>query len=243
MNAQWTEARAPASDPLTASLSQVRPQASGPPTLRGCARAFATLAPVRLMAAAVALAVALRLLQGDWSWRDAAVPLIMLAAQPLAEWLTHRYVLHPEPIAIGRRRFDLPTAREHRAHHLDPANLPGALLPVDAMLMVLPLIAAMTWGLSYLFQAVLGGDRMALFAIALVCGYLLLVAYEWTHFLIHTPYRPRSRWYRSIWRSHRLHHYKNEHYWFGITSNVSDRLLGTFPDQSEVPRSPTARPR
>jgi hypothetical protein len=38
-----------------------------------------------------------------------------------------------------------------------------------------------------------------------------------------------------------LHHFKNERYWFGVTSIVGDRVIGTLPDQREVPRSPTAR--
>ena len=50
-----------------------------------------------------------------------------------------------------------------------------------------------------------------------------------------------SRYYRSIWRTHRLHHFKNEHYWHGITNTISDRALGTFPEQREVERSRTAR--
>jgi sterol desaturase/sphingolipid hydroxylase (fatty acid hydroxylase superfamily) len=45
-----------------------------------------------------------------------------------------------------------------------------------------------------------------------------------------------------VWRNHRLHHYKNEHYWFGVaTPGTADRLLGTFPEQSEVETSPTVR--
>jgi hypothetical protein len=47
--------------------------------------------------------------------------------------------------------------------------------------------------------------------------------------------------YRAIWRNHRLHHFKNEHFWHGITNNLSDRVLGTNPDQREVPKSSTAR--
>jgi sterol desaturase/sphingolipid hydroxylase (fatty acid hydroxylase superfamily) len=76
---------------------------------------------------------------------------------------------------------------------------------------------------------------------ALLTGYALVGVYEWTHFLIHTGYRPRSRYYRSIWRTHRLHHFKNERYWHGITNTVGDRVLGTFPDQRDIPRSRTAR--
>lgn len=30
-------------------------------------------------------------------------------------------------------------------------------------------------------------------------------------------------------------------YWFGVTSTVGDRVIGTLPDQRTIPRSPTAR--
>ena len=69
----------------------------------------------------------------------------------------------------------------------------------------------------------------------------MLLTYEWTHHLIHSSYRPRHRYYRSIWRAHRLHHYRNEHYWFGVTVNLADHVLRTFPARDEVPLSPTAR--
>jgi sterol desaturase/sphingolipid hydroxylase (fatty acid hydroxylase superfamily) len=33
-----------------------------------------------------------------------------------------------------------------------------------------------------------------------------------------------------VWRNHRLHHYQNEHCWFGVaTAGTADRLLGTDP--------------
>jgi hypothetical protein len=76
---------------------------------------------------------------------------------------------------------------------------------------------------------------------AALAEYVAIFLYEWTHFVIHTAYRPRSRYYRSVWRNHRLHHFKNEHFWHGITQTVSDRVLGTLPDQREVPKSETAR--
>ena len=72
-------------------------------------------------------------------------------------------------------------------------------------------------------------------------AYLGLFRYEWSHFLIHTPYVPRTRWYRAIWRNHRLHHFKHEGYWMGVSSNLGDRVLGTNPDQRTVQRSATAR--
>ena len=45
-----------------------------------------------------------------------------------------------------------------------------------------------------------------------------------------------------MWRNHRLHHYKNEHYWFTVTSaGTADRLLGTYPDPAEVRTSKTVK--
>jgi hypothetical protein len=48
--------------------------------------------------------------------------------------------------------------------------------------------------------------------------------------------------YRAIWRNHRQHHFKNEHYWFTVTSSgTADRVLGTYPDSATVATSPTAK--
>jgi hypothetical protein len=164
----------------------------------------------------------------------------MVAIFPFAEWAIHVYLLHVRP--VRGRRLESAAAREHRRHHERPNDLTlillGPLEIAQLFLFVVPLTAAVaalaTWPLSALPPA--GG-----LLTAVLTGYVLVGLYEWTHFLIHTAYRPRSRYYRSIWRTHRLHHFKNEHFWHGITSNVSDRVLGTFPDQREVPRSPTAR--
>jgi len=76
----------------------------------------------------------------------------------------------------------------------------------------------------------------------LVSVYGIKFGYEWTHYLIHSDYKPRSNWYREVWRNHRLHHYKNEHYWFTVTSaGTADRLFGTYPDPATVSTSPTAK--
>jgi sterol desaturase/sphingolipid hydroxylase (fatty acid hydroxylase superfamily) len=87
----------------------------------------------------------------------------------------------------------------------------------------------------------LGEPVLPLALTGITFAYLGLLRYEWSHFLIHSPYVPRTRWYRTIWRNHRLHHFKHEGYWMGVSSNLGDRLLGTNPDQRSVPKSPTAR--
>ena len=67
------------------------------------------------------------------------------------------------------------------------------------------------------------------------------VMFEWVHYLCHTSYRPKSRWFRRRKRHHLLHHYKNEKYWLGVTMHLGDRVLGTMPDPKDVEKSPTCR--
>lgn len=75
----------------------------------------------------------------------------------------------------------------------------------------------------------------------LTAHFVLALHCEWVHSLAHTRYWPRSALYQRLWRNHRWHHFKNEHYWFGVTMLSGDRLLGTQPAVQDVPTSPTAR--
>ena len=185
----------------------------------------------QLIAVAAAAAGVARLVAGALSWRDAAAAVAMVVIYPFGEWAIHVHLLHLRPV----RGFELPTARAHRMHHEAPARLDLInFSPLEALAV---LFAAVPVAVAPLALAL--GREAALTAV--VVAYVLVFAYEWTHFLIHTAYRPRSRYYRSIWRNHRLHHFKNERYWHGITNTVSDRVLGTHPEARAVRRSRTAR--
>jgi hypothetical protein len=83
--------------------------------------------------------------------------------------------------------------------------------------------------------------RLDLAVTALATVVALALAYEWTHYLCHSSYRPKSRFYRRIWRYHRLHHFKNEHYWMGVTRHAADWVLHTLPRAQDVELSPTCR--
>jgi hypothetical protein len=230
-----------ARDRLTASQDSIPRQDPSVLTLGDCWRAFVGRRTPPLLGAAIVAALALRIVLGNYDWRDVVVAAGVIALTPLAEWAIHVYLLHARPFRFAGRHVDLLAAREHRAHHEAPAELDGVLIPRYAVLIFIPQIAVTVWALSFPLHVVFGGNRLAHAATGLLVSYVILSAYEWCHFLIHTPYRPHGRYYRSIWRGHRLHHYKNEHYWFGVTSTVGDHLLRTAPDQAEVPKSNTAR--
>jgi hypothetical protein len=228
-------------DPLTAGPTAVPRRNPTVLTLGDCWRLFVKQATPPLLASALAIAIVLRVVLAHFGWRDLIVTAGVIAAMPVIEWLIHVYLLHARPLTIGGRTYEFIAAREHREHHEAPAELDGVLIPTYAVGIFLPLIALITWVLSFPVHLVLGGNRLAGAATGLVVSYALLAVYEWCHFLIHTPYRPRGWYYRSIWRGHRLHHFKNEHYWFGVTSTLGDQLLHTAPEQSTVKKSGTAR--
>jgi hypothetical protein len=204
-------------------------------TLGHAWREFRSNRSPKVIAAGIVAAAALRIALGAFTWRDAVAAAAMLAVYPFGEWAIHVYLLHLKPFRFRGRRVELATAKAHREHHERPNHLGLILLaPLEAaalMLIAVPVVLAA-------FSLVLPLRALVTAALA---GYVLIGIYEWTHFLIHTAHRPKSRFYKAIWRNHRLHHFKNEHYWHGITSTVADRVLHTAPDQKDVPRSRTAR--
>ncbi|MPY78733.1 MAG: fatty acid hydroxylase family protein [Actinophytocola sp.] len=183
--------------------------------------------------ATLVAALTARLVVGDWRLTDAILPVIMIAAFPFFEWLVHVFVLHWKPRRVGKVTIDSLLARKHREHHADPRDAPLVFIPWPVLLWLLP---------AYTVIALFAFPRLGLGLTFLTGVATLGILYEWTHYLIHSDYRPRSRVYRAIWRNHRLHHYKNEHYWFTVTtSGTADRVLRTYPDPGEITTSPSVK--
>jgi hypothetical protein len=146
------------------------------------------------------------------------------------------------PFRFRGRSVYLATARSHWAHHTEPRDLGMILLaPIEAAALLVLAVPAAIALLALPVSLLAGPVPLGTLLTGLLTGYVLVGLYEWTHFLIHTAHRPKTRLYRAVWQTHRLHHFKNEHYWHGITSTVADRVLGTHPDHRDVPRSRTAR--
>jgi Fatty acid hydroxylase superfamily len=195
-----------------------------------------------VIGAAALAALAGRLALGPPTWRDLGAVVFIIVAYPFGEWAIHVHLLHLRPFDFRGRRVELATARAHRAHHEDPRSLElinfSPLEALAVLLLAVPAAAGLGDGVLAALDTPLSAGPLVTM---LLTGYVMVGIYEWTHFVIHTAHRPRSRYFRSISRNHRLHHYKNEHYWHGITNTVSDRVLRTNPDQADVPRSATAR--
>lgn len=202
-------------------------------TLAEAAREFWRHPTPWLLSAAFLGAVVARLIVADWRWSDAVLPFVVLAVFPFFEWMIHVFVLHWRPRRIAGVTLDPVLARKHREHHADPRVMRLIFIPlqslagafVSALIVAFVLIPRTGLGLTFL---------VVLFGIGVV--------YEWSHYLVHTDYKPKTWFYRTLYRNHRLHHFKNEHYWFAVTTpGMADRVLGTYPDPQTVPTSPTAK--
>jgi hypothetical protein len=211
-------------------------------SLGGARREFLRKGSPWVIGAGVLALLILRAAIGDVTWRDPVAVAAMLAIYPFGEWAIHVYLLHAKPVRVGGRDFETVAARAHRAHHRDPTDLDMVLLYWWQAAFLMVVAVPLTIALGALVVTLAAGPiPLGVLVSAAIAGYCMVFVYEWTHFLIHTAYRPRTRAYKTIWRNHRLHHFKNEHFWHGITNNLSDRVLGTNPAAREVPKSETAR--
>ena len=209
-------------------------------TKRDIARTYFGKRSPQLMLVAVAGAFIARLLVGRWSYVDLVVIAIVVVANGTFEWMVHLFLLHAPEGSIRMRVFG--TSVGHRKHHLDPADIHWLMLRPIEVIQFVPMLAlvAAIFSVPWLWPA--GLPILAPYLTTLLAVCVALAHYEWTHLLVHARYRPTSRFYARLSRNHRLHHFRNERYWLGVTSNSGDRILRTLPrSKADVPLSDTAR--
>lgn len=147
-----------------------------------------------------------------------------------SEYLTHRFFFHLK--APKNPYFLKFLKRIHYDHHIDPNNLKLLFLPLWYSLpnfLILSLV-------FYYFS------KSLLYTNAFGTGLLaMLLVYEWKHYVAHRPVKPITKFGRWVKKVHILHHFKNENYWYGVSTPFADYLFGTFKDEKEVETSSTAR--
>ncbi|MGZ6804297.1 MAG: sterol desaturase family protein [Nocardioidaceae bacterium] len=202
-------------------------------TLGDAFRAFVAHPSPWMIGAVLVGGLVARVAVGDWRWTDALVPVVMVALFPVVEWTVHVFVLHWRPRRVAGVRLDSLLARKHREHHADPRDIPLVFIPWQVLAKLVPV---------YVLVALLAFPRLGLGLSFLTFLGVLGLFYEWTHYLIHSDYKPRTRAYRAVWRNHPLHPNKNENYWLTVTSaGTADRLFGTYPDPGSIESSATVK--
>ena len=74
--------------------------------------------------------------------------------------------------------------------------------------------------LFLLMRMILGADVYMFFP-GFMLGYLL---YGSMHYAIHA-WNPPFRWMKPLWRNHHLHHYKDDHKGFGVSTRSGPGFL------------------
>ncbi|MBX5438707.1 MAG: sterol desaturase family protein [Thermoflavifilum sp.] len=141
----------------------------------------------------------------------------------LFEYLMHRFVFHfvSENPRVQRFIYIL-----HGNHHEYPRDKQRLFMPPVPSL----ILACLIFSLQYL---VLGKYAFAFFP-GFLLGYLI---YGSMHYAIHA-WRPPFKFMKPLWRNHHLHHYKDEHKGFGVSTSLWDRVFGTFFDLQNEKEDP-----
>jgi sterol desaturase/sphingolipid hydroxylase (fatty acid hydroxylase superfamily) len=84
------------------------------------------------------------------------------------------------------------------------------------------ILSSTIFGTFYLLM----GPQAFMFFPGFLLGYLL---YGSTHYAIHA-WNPPFKFMKPLWRNHHLHHYKDEHLGFGVSTTIWDRVFGTMFD-------------
>jgi hypothetical protein len=197
-------------------------------TLDQAIRIFVKQRGVQELIAFAGVQWAVRATRGRPRLSDALVAAGVVAFWPFQEWAAHKWLLHLEPT----EKRDPAFARAHRTHHQNPHEIKYILLPTEVIRAAMP----GTW----LASRILFPFNKRLRSTALATYATMAVAYEWSHFIVHTRVEPKSSYYARVRKNHLLHHFRNENYWFGFVSPAVDALLGTEPDPESVSRSKTA---
>ncbi|MEZ2364966.1 fatty acid hydroxylase [Bacillus cereus] len=148
----------------------------------------------------------------------------------LNEYMTHRFLFHIKP---PKNTFLLKMLRRlHYDHHVYPDDLKLLFLPVWFSIPSFTIYLLIAYGIIKSVTIALS------FGIGMI---IMLLVYEWKHYIAHRPIRPVTKFGRWLKKQHILHHYKNEKFWFGVSNPVFDFIFGTLKDGKDVELSETAR--
>ncbi|KAJ1427006.1 hypothetical protein B484DRAFT_450446 [Ochromonadaceae sp. CCMP2298] len=135
------------------------------------------------------------------------------------EYMFHRFVFHCEEVLPDNRYFLMLHFFTHAVHHYFPFD-PLRLAMPPALLTIL---AIPTWALFSIFVPT--SANLCLFA-GLFVGFTF---YDVLHFYLHHgAEKSNFSHIRSMRQYHAIHHYKEPHRGYGVTTKFWDRIFGTL---------------
>ncbi|WP_242921259.1 sterol desaturase family protein [Pontibacter liquoris] len=135
----------------------------------------------------------------------------------LIEYLAHRYLFHMDTSTPGRARMQYIV---HGNHHDYPKDKKRLAMP--------PVVSILYASAFFFFFKLFFGQ----FVFGLVAGMLFGYAmYLSVHYAVHA-YAPPKNFLKTLWIHHSIHHYKDPHAAYGVSSPLWDYLLGTMPKRN-----------
>ena len=154
-----------------------------------------------------ALQIAITFITGMFAWS-------------LFEYCIHRFAFHF--VAESERATKI-VYIIHGNHHEYPRDKERLFMPPVPSLILATVVFSMQYFTFHLFDA---SDFSFAFFPGFLIGYLM---YGTMHYAIHA-WNPPFKWMKPLWRNHHLHHYKNDHMGFGVSSTLWDHVFGTMFD-------------
>lgn len=131
------------------------------------------------------------------------------------EYLAHRFLFH---FVTDNPQMQRIVYIMHGNHHEYPRDKQRLFMPPVPSL----ILSSIIFFIHYLIL----NKYTFMFFPGFMIGYLM---YGSMHYAIHA-WNPPFRWMKPLWRNHHLHHYKNEHMGYGVSSTLWDRVFGTMFD-------------
>jgi hypothetical protein len=152
-------------------------------TLRGAFVFFVRQPSPWIMALAISVFLATRIMAGRWRIADLIVALAVAASWHIQERLMHEYVLHMKARPLFGATLAKRLSKHHQRHHRDPWRTETLFIIRRAFLFTLPGVFGVLFAITRDIRLALSGS----------CAYFVtLLSYEWVHCLIHTSYEPRT---------------------------------------------------
>lgn len=136
------------------------------------------------------------------------------------EYMLHRFAFHF--ITESERAMKI-VYIIHGNHHEYPRDKERLFMPPVPSLILSSVIFSMMYFIAKWFGV---SENVFAFFSGFMMGYLM---YGTMHYAIHA-WNPPYKWMKPLWRNHHLHHYKNEHRGFGVSTTLWDRVFGTMFD-------------
>ncbi|MGC4100591.1 sterol desaturase family protein [Ferruginibacter sp.] len=136
------------------------------------------------------------------------------------EYCIHRFAFHFVAESERATKF---VYIIHGNHHEYPRDKERLFMPPVPSLILASTIFASLFLIFSLFNS---SAYVFSFFPGFIIGYLM---YGTMHYAIHA-WNPPFKWMKPLWRNHHLHHYKNDHMGFGVSSTLWDHVFGTMFD-------------